>query len=398
MVAGVLVQRAGERRAEAAHVRTALAGVDVVRERVNRLLVGGVPLHRDLRRALVALAGEEDDLAVNGVLVFVQIGDEVLDAALVAERRGVTLGALVDDRDLQAAGQERGLAEALLEGEEVELERLEDVGVGQEGDRVARALARGELPPLLELALWGAAGVLLGEHVAVAVDLDREALGQRVDHRDADPVQAAGDLVAATVAELAAGVEHGEHDFDCRASLLLHHGDGDAPAVVEDRDRVVRVDRNRHLGAETREGLVDRVVDDLVYEVMEPHDAGGSDVHAGALADRLETFENGDVLGVVAARRVADLGVVGAAVLGAVRAFAGFGQWASDYVRKPRNPRRSKPRPGRGECVHNNSTRRGRNGPAPDPETPGNCRENGQFGRHPRGRPRANSMRLTAGP
>ena len=55
-------------------------------------------------------------------------------------------------------------------------------------------------------------------------------------------MQAAGDLVAAALAELAAGVQDGEHDLDGRLALLLHHRDGDAAAVVDHRDRVVRVD------------------------------------------------------------------------------------------------------------------------------------------------------------
>src|ERR1035438_1473554 len=50
-------------------VRAALARGDVVGERMNRLLIGGVPLHRHLCGALLGLAGEEDDLAVRGVLV-----------------------------------------------------------------------------------------------------------------------------------------------------------------------------------------------------------------------------------------------------------------------------------------------------------------------------------------
>ena len=49
------------------------------------------------------------------------------------------------------------------------------------------------------------------------------------------------------------------------------------------------------------ERLVDRVVDDLVDEVVQAAHAGRADVHAGALADRLEALEDGDVLGVVAA-------------------------------------------------------------------------------------------------
>ena len=53
--------------------------------------------------------------------------------------------------------------------------------------------------------------------------LEVEPLRQRVDDRDADAVQAAGDLVAAAVAELAAGVQDGQHDLDGRPALLLHH-------------------------------------------------------------------------------------------------------------------------------------------------------------------------------
>jgi hypothetical protein len=50
--------------------------------------------------------------------------------------------------------------------------------------------------------------------VAVAPHLDDELLGERVDDRRADAVEAAGDLVAAAVAELAAGVQDGEDDLD----------------------------------------------------------------------------------------------------------------------------------------------------------------------------------------
>ena len=45
------------------------------------------------------------------------------------------------------------------------------------------------------------------------------------------------------------------------------------------------------------ECLVDRVVDHLVDEVMEAARARRADVHARAQPDRLETLENGDVLG-----------------------------------------------------------------------------------------------------
>ena len=76
--------------------------------------------------------------------------------------------------------------------------------------------------------------------MAVAADLDVQLLRQRVDDRHADAVQAAGDLVAAAVAELAAGVQHGQHDLDGRQALFLHDRHGDAAAVVHLGHGVVR--------------------------------------------------------------------------------------------------------------------------------------------------------------
>src|SRR3954466_12856559 len=266
LLARVPVQRARERGPEAREVRAALVCVDVVGEGEDGLLVGGVPLQRDLDRALVALAVEEDDLLVDRVLALVEVADEVLDAALVPELDAVAAAALVRQRDPQAARQERRLAQALLEDREVERERLEDVVVRQEGDR--RAGLVGGLA-LLQVVARDPAVVLLDPDVAVAADLGAHRLAQRVDDRHADAVQAAGDLVAAAVAELAAGVQHGHHDLDGRAALLLHDRDRDAAAVVDDRDGVVRVDRDVDHRGVAGERFVDGVVDDLVDEVVQ---------------------------------------------------------------------------------------------------------------------------------
>src|SRR5205823_3019521 len=45
-----------------------------------------------------------------------------------------------------------------------------------------------------------------------------------------------------------------------------------------------------------REGLIDGVVEQLVDELVEAAEAGRADVHPGPEPDRLETFEDGDVL------------------------------------------------------------------------------------------------------
>ena len=199
---------------------------------------------------------------------------------------------------LRPLREEGHLAEALLEHRPVVVDRLEDLHVRQPADAGAATVRLGAA---LELAHRLAALVGLGVLVAVAPDREVEPLGQRVDDRDADAVQAAGDLVAAAVAELAAGVQHGQDDLGRRALLLLHHVHRDAAAVVGHGDAVVRVDDDLDLVGLAGERLVDRVVHHLVDQVMEASHAGRADVHAGPLANGLEALEDGDVLSPVGA-------------------------------------------------------------------------------------------------
>ena len=219
LVARVAVERARERRAEAGEVGAALVRVDVVRERVDRVDVGRVPLHRDLDGAVVVLALEVDDVLVDGVLRVVDVGDEVLDPALGVELVPVLALALVDEHDPQAAREERRLAQALHERLDREVDLLEDLRVGEEVDRRA-GVALVRLADDLDVGQRDAALELLAVDLAVAAHLGDEPLGERVDDRDADAVQAAGDLVA-VAAELAAGVQLRQHDRQRRQPLVL---------------------------------------------------------------------------------------------------------------------------------------------------------------------------------
>ncbi len=145
--------------------------------------------------------------------------------------------------------------------------------------------------------------VVLAPDVAVAADLQLQLLRERVDDGDADPVQPARDFVAAAVAELAAGVQGGQHHLGGGSLLLLQFFDRDAAAVVGDRAAVVGVEDDADFAAVAGDRLVDRVVDHLVDEMVEAARAGRADVHAGPLADRLQSLEDGDVLGAVGVRR-----------------------------------------------------------------------------------------------
>jgi hypothetical protein len=95
--------------------------------------------------------------------------------------------------------------------------------------------------------------------------------------------------------------------------------------VVDNGDGVVDVQRDIHLIAEAGERFVDRVVDDFVDEMVQTRRAGGSDVHGGPLAHRLEPLEDLDFVGavVVAAAAVA---IAGNARIAIERSFRASGR------------------------------------------------------------------------
>ena len=145
--------------------------------------------------------------------------------------------------------------------------------------------------------------------LAAAVDLDVEPGGQCVDDRGAHAVQTAGCRVRAAT-ELPAGVQPGVDELDAGQPGARFDVDGDAAAVVPDLDRPVPQEHDLDPVTVAAQGLVDGVVDDLPQAVHEAPGVGGADVHAGALADRLEALEDLEVVGGVLGRGLARRGLL----------------------------------------------------------------------------------------
>ena len=134
--------------------------------------------------------------------------------------------------------------------------------------------------------------------LAVATHLHLHLGGQGIHDRHTHAVQAAGHLVS-LAAELAAGVQDGEHHLnggDFLLGMLIH---GNTAAVVIDRDGIVGMDPHLDSIAVTGQGLVHGVVDHLVNQVMQAAGAGGADVHAGAFANGFKPFKDLNVRTVV---------------------------------------------------------------------------------------------------
>ena len=153
--------------------------------------------------------------------------------------------------------------------------------------------------PRVTGAVGAPAPVGLSPGVAVTTNFGVELLGERVDDGHADAVETSGNLVAAALAELASGMQNGENDLERGLALLLHGGHGDAGTVVDHGHGVVGMDRDLNGVVTARQGLVDRVVNNLVDKVMQAAESRGADVHARSFADGLEALQNLDVFGVV---------------------------------------------------------------------------------------------------
>ena len=123
----------------------------------------------------------------------------------------------------------------------VELEDRKDLGVRFEADDRAGPAGRADR---LQRLLRHAALVHLLPDLAVAVDLEPQPLGEKVDDADADAVESARHLVGVAV-ELSAGVELGHDDLGRRAPALLVGVHRNAAPVIGHGDRLIGVDDDR---------------------------------------------------------------------------------------------------------------------------------------------------------
>ena len=229
--------------------------------------------------------------------------DVVDDAVFVLEGLcGLRVGPLVDEPDLEPFVQEGHHLKALDHRLGAELDLLEDARVRPEGNgRAGPSAWRG--PGHLELApRFAAVFELQDVVVAVAIDLEHQSRGERVDDGHPDPVQSPRHLVAAALPELAPGVEGGQHHLGGSPVLELLVGAGRDPSpVVAFPYPPVREKGDVDAGGVPGHCLVDRVVHDLPDEVVETGRPGRADVHPGTLPDRIEPLEHGDVVGLVRA-------------------------------------------------------------------------------------------------
>ena len=112
-------------------------------------------------------------------------------------------------------------------------------------------------------------------------------------------MQAASRLVIVAI-ELAASVKDREDRFQRRLLRLGMFVDGDSTSIVGYGDRsTVLVQGDRDLRRMAIHRLIDRVVNDLPDQMVEASHSHATDVHTGAFANGLESFQDNDVFALI---------------------------------------------------------------------------------------------------
>ena len=252
-------------------MRAAVALRDVVGERQHVLVVAVVPPQRDFDADAVTLAPDEDRFLDQRGLGAVEIAHERLKPAFVVQLLAPGLGvAQVGQHDAHARIEKGELAQAVLDGRIVEFDHAEGFGRGRECDLGAAlrpAVVERRGPRDLERRDSVAAREFDKVLESVAPDAQHEPRRKRIDHRNANAVQATRDLVGVLV-EFPARVQLGHDDLRGRHALLVVDPGRNAAPVVGDGARAVGVEGHGDALRVAGQRLVDGVVDHLIDHVV----------------------------------------------------------------------------------------------------------------------------------
>ena len=251
------------------------------------------------------LAGE--GLCGDLCAILQRMAEEICESARkmqrVTGRRRVAAGdqygiaAPADFHTLEQIGL--GARQAIQHGRLETCPLAENVRVGMEFQRGAAPVRGGA--DHLQRALRCAAAEMLGVKPLVAGDLDGQPVGQRIHHGDADAVQAAGGLIDG-IAELAAGMQGGEDHLQRRLVAIFRvRVDRNAAAIVAHDDTAIFQQVQFDAVGMAGDRLVHRIVEHFGNQMVQGALVGAADIHAGPAPDRLQPFENLDILGGVIA-------------------------------------------------------------------------------------------------
>ena len=104
-------------------------------------------------------------------------------------------------------------------------------------------------------------------------------------------MQTAGYLVSAA-AELTARMKDGKYNLNRRLFCLFLNTYRNTSAIINNRDRIIFVDRHIDLCTKAGQSFIDRIIHDLIDQVMQTSGRRTADIHTRTLSNGLKSFKN----------------------------------------------------------------------------------------------------------
>ena len=158
---------------------------------------------------------------------------------------------LIVERNSDASIKERKFPQAMCQRIETKYGCFENVGIRSE--RYFRTSSFGR-SGLFQITIAFTTRVALLVYLPVTPDFQRYVSREGVYDRNADAMQPTRNLVGIIV-ELTTSVQHRHHDFRCCWATFMPIN-GNSTPVIQHRDRIVDMDRNRDRRTESGERFI----------------------------------------------------------------------------------------------------------------------------------------------
>ena len=215
---------------------------------------------------------------------------------VVASWLAISADTFIDQPDFNTGVQVGQFPQSMLQGLVAKVGIREDLRIRLEKHSCSRAIWSVVVTNFVK---WLGNNATLegdGVHDAILDDLDLGPFRQRIDALDADAVETARDLVNTGI-EFSASMQFGHDDFDSRTTIdgrvvVLHRIQRHAATVITDRAGSIHPDPYDDASGVASHDLIDRVVNDLVDQVMQGVGARATNVHARSFTNGLKSFKD----------------------------------------------------------------------------------------------------------
>ena len=118
---------------------------------------------------------------------------------------------------------------------------------------------------------------------------------QCIYNRSAYSMETTGYFVSST-AEFTAGMKNGKNNFNCRDSCFMIDTYRNTTSVIDNCNGIIRIDHNLNFRTKSSKCFINRIVYDLINQMMKTSAGCTSDIHTRSLSYGFQTFQNLDLI------------------------------------------------------------------------------------------------------